>query len=223
MKNDSLIRLMQLCSSALPIGGFTYSQGLEWTVECQWMQTEDDLRDWLADLISSNLQWLEIPLLARMTLACQTHDIEALAYWSDNLLAQRETSELRLEENNRGRAMAKLLLDLELSIATEWYQIIAKNQTASFALAITQWNIPLKQAAQGFAWAWLENSVIAGVKLIPLGQVAGQRILRDLTEPLSQAVEAGLYLDDDDIGSSSPALAYASARHETQYTRLFRS
>ena len=90
-------------------------------------------------------------------------------------------------------------------------------------MAITQWNIPLKQAAQGFAWAWLENSVIAGVKLIPLGQVAGQRILRDLTEPLSQAVEAGLYLDDDDIGSSSPALAYASARHETQYTRLFRS
>jgi urease accessory protein len=221
--NTSLIRLMQLSSSALPVGGFTYSQGLEWTVECEWIRTEDELRDWLADLIDSNLQYLEIPVLVRMMQACEEKDELALARWIDILLAHRETSELRLEEMNRGRAMARLLEGLEVELAGKWKLILAKSQTAGFALALSQWQIPLKSGAQGFAWAWLENLVISGVKLIPLGQMAGQRILRDLAAPLAVAVEKGIEVSDENIGSSSPALAYASARHETQYTRLFRS
>lgn len=221
--DSSLIKLLQLCSSALPIGGFTYSQGLEWTVECQWVNSEDDLRQWLLDLIKTNLQQLEIPIFVRMTRACQDSDELALKRWSDILLAYRETSELRREENNRGRAMTRLLVDLDMDIAIDFQPILAKTQTAGFALAANQWAIPINTAAHGFAWAWLENLVISGVKLIPLGQVSGQRILRDLVEPLSAAVAQGLIISDDEIGSSSPALAYASARHETQYTRLFRS
>lgn len=223
MVDISLIRLMQLSSSALPVGGFTYSQGLEWAVECGWIQTEDDLKSWLADLIRSNLQYVEIPLFVRMVNACQNNDELALSRWADVLLAHRETSELRLEEMNRGRAMARLLENLDMGFAEQWKHVLAKSQTAGMALAATQWEIPMEISAQGFAWAWLENIVISGVKLIPLGQMAGQRILRDLSEPLTQAIEAGLILPDDNIGSSSPALAYASARHETQYTRLFRS
>jgi urease accessory protein len=223
MADISLIRLMQLSSSALPVGGFTYSQGLEWAVECQWVNTERELHDWLADLIETNLQYLEIPLLLRMLEACQTQDELSLSRWIDILLAHRETSELRLEEKNRGRAMVRLLQDLDMEIAEQWKLVLAKSQTAGFALALSQWNIPLHLGAQGFAWSWLENIVISGVKLIPLGQMAGQRILRDLAQPLALAVEKGLSVSDDNIGSSAPALAYASARHETQYTRLFRS
>lgn len=223
MADISLIRLMQLSSSALPVGGFTYSQGLEWAVECQWVNTEQALHDWLADLIETNLQYLEIPLLVRMLEACQTQDELSLSRWIDVLLAHRETSELRLEEKNRGRAMVRLLQDLDMNLAEQWKLVLAKSQTAGFALALSQWNIPIHHGAQGFAWSWLENIVISGVKLIPLGQMAGQRILRDLAQPLALAVEKGLSVSDDHIGSSAPALAYASARHETQYTRLFRS
>ncbi|MDO7596867.1 MAG: urease accessory protein UreF [Pseudomonadota bacterium] len=223
MVDISLIRLMQLSSSALPVGGFTYSQGLEWAVECQWVNTEQELHDWLADLIDTNLQYLEIPLLVRMLQACQTQDELSLSRWIDILLAHRETSELRLEEKNRGRAMVRLLQDLDMDLAEQWKLVLAKSQTAGFALALSQWNIPIHLGAQGFAWSWLENIVISGVKLIPLGQMAGQRILRDLAQPLALAVDKGLSVSEDNIGSSAPALAYASSRHETQYTRLFRS
>ncbi len=223
MDNLSLIRIMQLSSSTLPVGGFTYSQGLEWAVECQWVVTEDDLRDWLADLIYSSLKLLEIPLLVRMVNACQQEDRQSLAHWAEISLAHRETSELRQEEINRGRAMASLLVEMEIPFAASWRPVLATSQTAGFALAFSQWQVPVHHAAQGFAWAWLENSVISGIKLIPLGQMAGQRILRDLAPQLARAVHIGMLVADDEIGSSAPALAYASARHETQYTRLFRS
>ena len=117
--NVSLIRLLQLCSSALPIGGFTYSQGIEWAVEGQWVNSENDLRGWLLDLIKTNLQQLEIPVFLRMLRACEDNDELALKRWSDILLAYRETSELRLEENNRGRAMTRLLIDLEVEASID--------------------------------------------------------------------------------------------------------
>jgi urease accessory protein len=223
MTNTSLIRLLQLSSSVLPVGGFTYSQGLEYAVECGWVKSEQDLHDWLVDLIESNLQVLDIPVLVRLYQACQQHDHVKLDSCLQQLIAYRETSELRQEEQNRGRAMTKLLLDLDIELSKDWQQSLNKSQLAGMALAGQQWQIDIADLVQGYAWSWLENMVISGVKLIPLGQAAGQRILRDLADHLSQACEKGMQLSDDEIGSSTPALAYASAMHETQYTRLYRS
>ena len=143
--------------------------------------------------------------------------------WADWLLASRETRELRDEERNRGRALTSLLVDLGITHAEDWRDTLSYSQTAGFALAAVVWQIPLHQAAQGFAWSWLENLALAGVKLIPLGQTAGQRILHDLGDVTNLAVQRGLKLADEDMGASAPALAIASSRHETQYTRLFRS
>ncbi|PCJ31175.1 MAG: urease accessory protein UreF [Gammaproteobacteria bacterium] len=187
------------------------------------MKTEEDLHNWLTDLIRTNLYYVEIPLLIRMFQACQQQDKTTLSYWVNILIACRETSELRLEEKNRGRAMVRVLQSLELDLAESWQDVLAKSQTAGFALAMHQWTIPIELGTQAFAWSWLENMVISGVKLIPLGQMAGQRILRDLAADLAFAAQQGLLLKDEDIGSSSPALAHASACHEIQYTRLFRS
>ena len=221
--NTPLLNLLQLCSSSLPIGGFTYSQGIEWAVECGWISDEASLSDWLSDLIDTSLAQLETPVLVRLYQACEQHDDKALEYWSHWLLACRESRELRDEERNRGRALTSLLMELDVPKAAEWRDTLASCQTAGFALACVAWRIPLPQAAQGFAWAWLENLTLAGVKLIPLGQTAGQRILRNLSMTASQALQRGLTIPDEDIGASAPALAIASSRHETQYTRLFRS
>lgn len=221
--DTALLRLLQLCSGTLPIGGFTYSQGIEWAVECGWITDETTLSDWLTDLVDTSLAHVEIPVLARLYRACEQADVDALAYWSDWLLASREARELRDEERNRGRALTSLLVELEVPKAAEWRDTLTGCQSAGFALAAQAWRIPLAQAAQGFAWAWLENLALAGVKLIPLGQTAGQRVLRDLGDAASRAVQCGLALPDDDMGASAPALAIASSHHETQYTRLFRS
>jgi len=221
--DTALLRLLQLCSGTLPIGGFTYSQGIEWAVECGWINDQATLTGWLTDLIDTSLVQVEIPVLTRLYCACEQDDQTALAYWSDWLLASRESRELRDEERNRGRALASLLVDLDIPQAAEWRDTLAGCQSAGFALACHAWQIPLQQAAQGFAWAWLENLALAGVKLIPLGQTAGQRVLRDLGDVAGHAVHRGLSLPDDDMGGSCPALAIASSRHETQYTRLFRS
>lgn len=220
---QSLLRLMQLISPTLPVGAFSYSQGLEWAVECGWVHDMNSMKDWLSGLLHDNFAMLEIPILARMYRACENSDEQALNYWNHYLLASRETSELRMEEQNRARALTTLLKNLEIQQAHSLQKHLQQCQLTPFALAAHCWNIKLYDAALGYVWSWLENQVSAGIKLIPLGQTDGQRIQLDLSESLAAAVANGLQLRDEDIGASAPALALASSLHETQYTRLFRS
>lgn len=219
----ALLRLLHLVSPTLPIGSFTYSQGIEWAVEIGWVQTPTELQDWLASQLHNGMTYVDLPILQRLYHAVLTQDVVMLEHWIHILNASRETSELLLEEKNRGRALTDLLIALDIPNAARWKPLLAQSQSAAFALAAVHWQIPLQQAAYGYVWSWLENLVLSAVKIIPLGQTQGQKILHEMTALLPEVVAQGLQVSDDEIGASSPALAIASSCHETQYTRLFRS
>lgn len=218
-----LLRLMHLVSPSLPVGGFTYSQGIEWAVEAGWIRTAGDLEAWLGDQLRNSLSTLDLPLLARMQAAAGAGEQDSMTRWVDWLLAAREASELRAEEINRGRALADLLVAWDLPGAPAWKPVLARSQAAGFAYAAAAWDIPVRDSVPGYAWGWLENLVLAAVKIIPLGQTSGQQVLQRLIACIPAAVGAALRLADEEIGASSPALAIASSAHEIQYTRLFRS
>ena len=219
----SRLRLLHLVSPSLPVGAFTYSQGLEWAVECGWVTNEASLLEWVANLMETSMQQLEVPLLARLYQACAENDDQSLAYWSHYLIASRETRELREEEHNRARALVSLLPELGMRPPAHKLPLLKKCQLAGFAFAAEAWQVPLHDAAAGYLWGWLENITLAGVKIIPLGQAAGQRIIAELTVAVPHVVELGLQLGDDAIGASCTAQAIASSLHETQYTRIYRS
>jgi len=214
---------MHLVSPSLPVGGFTYSQGLEWAVEGGWVDSDESLSMWLNELINGSLSRVDIPVLARLYDACERRDELAVARWNKVLLAYRETAELRMEERNRGRALATLLANLEIERAGAWLETISMTQASGFALAASSWQIPLRQAALGYAWSWLENLTLTAVKIIPLGQTAGQQVMHRMSSGLCTAIDHGFSLNDDELGASHPAAVLASCLHETQYTRLFRS
>ncbi|WP_145183208.1 MULTISPECIES: urease accessory protein UreF [unclassified Pseudomonas] len=224
MNSDlALLRLLQLASPGLPVGGFTYSQGLEWAVEAGWVQDLASFSAWQREQLHDTLACLDWPLLARLYGACQGGDAQAFARWSRFLLANRETAELRLEEQQRGSALARLLDGWQLGQDPAWRPSLELSQLGGMAWLAVHWQIPLRQLALGHAFAWLEGAVMAGVKLVPFGQQAAQTLLRDLSAELPAALDTALRLGDEQLGGGLPLLAIASSRHETQYTRLFRS
>ena len=218
----ALARLLQLVSPSLPIGGYTYSQGIEWAVEAGWIADRDDLQQWLGGLLENSMQYLELPVLCRLLAAWSDLDLDRVQHWSDYLLASRETRELRLEETNRARAFSQLLLSLDAE-SGRYAAVLTSTQMACYSFACARWQIDYQRAACGLLCSWLENLVLSAVKIIPLGQTAGQQVIFELSAAIPGIVDRARGIDDDDIGASSMAPAIASARHETQYTRLFRS
>jgi urease accessory protein len=209
----------------LPIGAFAYSQGLEPATTAGWVRDEESARQWIVGLVETQLAQLDLAILARLYDAWGEDEGEALAVsvWSAFLLASRPSSELQTEERHLGGALARVLAGLGLPEAAAWTTRADVTYPTMFALAARRWSVPLAAAAQGFAFAWAEAQVSAAVRLVPLGQSAGQRILSSAAAVIPRAVTRALSLPADEIGAASPRLAVASAWHETQYSRLFRS
>jgi urease accessory protein len=215
------LRLFQLISPSLPVGAFTYSQGLELAVEAGWVDSQERFEEWLTEQLNHSLTTLELPMLDRMLSALDKEDAQAFNQRTKELIAWRETKELRLEEKQRGAALARLLPQLDVNLDGLLLEACQRTQLAGIAIAAHQWEIRRDKLFAGYLWSWLENAVMAGVKLIPLGQTQGQQTLQRMAQSIEESVEQSKRVSNP--GSVTPALAIASSRHETQYTRLFRS
>ncbi|MEM6987223.1 MAG: urease accessory UreF family protein [Pseudomonadota bacterium] len=215
--------LLQFSSANLPVGAYIYSQGLEWAIEAHWVHDVDSLTAWCRDWIAGPIALQDLPLLQRLHLAFSEGDGEAIAHWSQWALACRETHELREEERTRARAVFSLLKRLLPDAVQSHQSALLSTPLAGLACASVALGMPLHGAQTAHAWGWLENTVLVGVKHIPIGQSDGQHILMTLWPAVQHALATSETVADDDIGCSLPAASFASAAHETQYTRLYRS
>ncbi|AKG22977.1 urease accessory protein UreF [Calothrix sp. 336/3] len=222
--STEILYLLQLSSPALPVGAYSYSEGLETLVENAAIHTEEQLARWIQAELQYGTISMEGAVMVRAYQAIAAGDLVALADWNSWLSATRETTELRNSSWGMGRSLIRLLLDVEPEITT-LTQAVGNpcNYAIAFAIAATHWQINIQLALQGYLQSWASNLVTAGVKLIPLGQTAGQRILLSIYPLLSQTVIQILNREDDELCCCSWGLSLASMQHETQYTRLFRS
>lgn len=221
-----LIRLLQLASPTLPVGAFSYSQGLEAAVEAGIVHDSDSALAWISDLLSYSLATMEAPVLLRLIEGWRARDTTAVQYWNDLFLAGRETAELRAETVQMGFSLARLLPELEAIDPNALAQLKSFSEVSfpcAFACAAGSWNSPPAAALSAYLWSWAENQVMSALKLVPLGQTDGQRMLLAIGDRLAAVVTQASNLGDDDIGTFTPRLAILSSRHETQYSRLFRS
>lgn len=236
---EARLQLMWLASPALPVGGFSYSEGLEAAIDAGLVTSEATVASWLRDQLQLALARSDLAVVARAVPAWQRHDLIRVRELNDWVVQTRETAELRLQAEQMGRSLVEWLRNgnalaepdprlqhcAGLSPAPTW--------PVAFALAVAQCLPPsqgrtdgdaaLREALLSFTFGWAENMVQAAIKAVPLGQSAGQRILQALVAAIPDAIDHALALPDSQRQAFTPMLAILSARHETQYSRLFRS
>jgi urease accessory protein len=221
-----LLQLMWLASPALPVGGFSYSEGLESAVESGRVAGEAQARDWLLDQLQLGLARGDLAAAAKAAAAWQRNDLATISELNRWVATTREASELRAQSEQMGRSLVEWLKNRHAGdprVASLAALAPAPTWPVAFALAAAQTGAPPRDALLAYAFGWAENMVQAAIKCVPLGQSAGQRILAALAEAIPAAVEHAMSLTDGERQAHTPMLAILSAQHETQYSRLFRS
>ena len=218
--------LLRLASPQLPIGGYSYSQGLEMAVESGRVQDAASARRWISDQLLLNLARFEAPLLLAHCRAAAEQDWVQLAQWCDEHRASRETRELYQESRQMGYSLQQLLNglpELDNSARDFLAQRDEPHLALGWALAARAWHISPGDALAAWLWSWLENQLAVLMKTLPLGQQAAQRMTSELSPALQQAQQHASTLDLSHLGSAAFGLSLASMAHERQYSRLFRS
>ncbi len=219
----SLLQLIWLASPALPVGGFSYSEGLEGAIDTGLVTNEASAADWLVDQLHLTLSRSDFAVLAQAVTAWRADDTDRVRALDDWVLRTRETSELRQQTEQMGRSLVEWLKSVRPESAARARAIGHLTYPVAFALAASTSGAGVRPIVLAFAFGWAENMMQAAIKSVPLGQSAGQRILARLAQEIPPAVDHALSLGDDDRQAFSPMLAILSARHEHQYSRLFRS
>lgn len=225
MQATSLLRLLQLASPSLPVGAYTYSQGLEAAIEEGAVQDESSARAWIAEALAVVADF-EAPVLWRLLKAFSARDRAAIIYWSECFIAARDTVEFRAETIQMGYSLNKLVA--ELKIADDSLLKIMANQPeiplpTAFAYAAEALAVPHEAALLGMLFSMVENQMLVCVKSVPLGQVSGQRLLLSLHGTIEAAACHAQALEDDELSNWAPGLSLLSMQHEVQYSRIYRS
>jgi urease accessory protein len=238
----ALLRLLQLSSQALPIGGYSHSQGLEAAIEQQVVTDEGSLSRWISDVIEFSMKSFEIPSMLSMAEAWARRDAAAIAALNEEFLSTRESAEIRAAAVQMGFSLCSLvcsLPDVPTGIVDTLRSIREPSLPCVWSATTTAWAIEKRESVMGYLWTWTENQVLVAMKAVPIGQSAGQRVLLAMGSRIADVaagsdaadVAAGSDVADVAAGSDaadvasnfSPGLAILSSRHETQYSRLFRS
>ncbi len=215
--STALLRLLQLASPSLPVGAYSYSEGIETLCDQGLMQDALALGDWLRHELQYGSMRLDGAILVR------AYRGEDLSYWNQWLTASRESSELLAQSWQMGRSLLQLFRSLEPEWGLEDLLREDCHLVVAFGAVAKRWEIPLEEALLGYLHSWAANLVGAGIKLIPLGQTAGQKLLMELAGAISQITPEIMQLEDENLESWTWGLSMASLNHEVQYSRLFRS
>lgn len=222
----ALSRLLQLASPLLPVGAYSYSQGLEWAIEEGTVHDEASTQCWIGDVLEYSMASFELPILWQLCEAWQANEEARVKTLNQMFCAGRETAEFHAETLQMGYSLSRLLESLDHGKPPQLgrlAQIAPASFPAVYACAVAIWYIPVAAAVQAYVWSWLENQVGVAMKTIPLGQMAGQRVLFALGGKLPGLLQAAGMRRLDALSNFVPGLSLAGCRHETQYSRMFRS
>jgi urease accessory protein len=221
----ALVRLLQLSSQALPIGGYSHSQGLEAAIEQRLVTDESSLLRWISDVLEYSMKSFEIPCMLAMAGAWARRDPAAIAALNADFLSTRESAEIRAATAQMGFslcALASSLADLPTGSADILRSIREPSLPCVWSAMTTAWKIEPRESVMGYLWTWTENQVLVALKAVPIGQSAGQRVLLAMGSRIAD-VAAEAQPGAAGMSNFSPGLAILSSQHETQYSRLFRS
>lgn len=226
---ERLAALQQLSSPALPIGGFSYSQGLEAAVELGLVHDEASTWDWIEAHLRTVVIDGDAPLWCLLHRAWRAQDPHALATWNDWFFASRETQEIRLETQQMGESLAQLVQALGWADSGT-RALLATMQPLTLPLAhsaaCAAWTIPEAAGLAAYLFTWLENQATAAIKCVPIGQMAAQRILTGLRRQLPELIteaQRRSHANPPELQTLAPQYSIVASRHESQFSRLFLS